>query len=171
MHREQRQPSVRLASDRRNQGRNTSCFDLHSSNSRYFVVEMQYPNDGPSIQHGQTACLYVPIPYPLTPWQCAPPIQDTLWSIPLCTHGSSQPVNPPSHNDAAASAAPAALNRRLLVHRISTLCIHSMYLAQPKGEIIGQQARTLPGPKPFSRAGGTYSNRQTSSPRTSPQTA
>lgn len=32
---------------------------------------------------------------------------------------------------AAASAAPAALNEVLFVHLISTLCIHSIYLAQP----------------------------------------
>lgn len=73
------------------------------------------------------------LPRSVTPWQCAPPLE-VCSNQQVYTQASSQPVNPPSHNDDAASAAPAAWKAPLLVHRISTLCIHSMYLAQPTGQ-------------------------------------
>lgn len=75
---------------------------------------------------------------------------------------------PSVYNDAAAWIAPAVWNDFLFVHRISTLCFHSIYLAQPAQD--GQHMHHS-GQGCRQWRGGTYSNMQTSSPRTCRQTA
>jgi len=121
---------------------------------------------------GKTACLDSQSQIRNAVAICARPIQDTPRSN-MYSQSSSQPVKPPSHNDAAA---PTALEAVLPVHCISTWWNHSIYLAQPVvaeeksvwlASAISTPARAAQG----QMQPATHYSTQTSSPETSPQTA
>lgn len=77
--------------------------------------------------------------------------------------------NVPFHNVAATSAAPATEEAFLFVHMISTLCAHSIYLAQPESHLVSIPRYCVPPYSPWGEK--TYSNMRISFPEICPQMA